>query len=131
MKRMTLPFLAAAFALPIAFQATPLPAMEAMLSNGSFTGASSHRTSGSVTIVKDGDTHKLIFKDNFLHDGAPDPKIAFGNNGYVKGTIIAKLKKNKGAQNYVIPARIDLAKFNEVWIWCERFGVPLGVAKLK
>ncbi|MHC4615567.1 MAG: hypothetical protein ACYTAU_18570 [Planctomycetota bacterium] len=26
---------------------------------------------------------------------------------------------------------MDVADFNEVWIWCEKFSVPLGTAKLK
>ncbi|WP_432612907.1 DM13 domain-containing protein, partial [Litoreibacter halocynthiae] len=35
-----------------------------------------------------------------------------------------------GASTYKIPAGIDPDDYNEVWIWCEKFNVPLGVAKL-
>ena len=98
---------------------------------GSFKGAGSHKSAGQVQIVKDGDATKVVFGKDFKLDGAPDPKIAFGKNGYVRGTIFTMLKKLKGAQEYQIPAGTDLAKFNQVWLWCEKFDVPLGVANLK
>ncbi|MEM9792879.1 MAG: DM13 domain-containing protein, partial [Pseudomonadota bacterium] len=37
---------------------------------------------------------------------------------------------NTGRSQYEIPSSIDVSAYNEVWIWCERFNVPLGVAKL-
>ncbi|MGI9409804.1 MAG: DM13 domain-containing protein, partial [Hyphomicrobiaceae bacterium] len=37
----------------------------------------------------------------------------------------------KGEQTYEIPARLDPAKFSQVWIWCEKFSVPLAVAEIK
>ncbi|MEM9371265.1 MAG: DM13 domain-containing protein, partial [Pseudomonadota bacterium] len=40
------------------------------------------------------------------------------------------LAASTGEQVYVIPAGLDVADFNEIWIWCEKFSVPLGVAKL-
>jgi len=98
---------------------------------GSFKGTTGHKSSGQVKIVKDGGTTKVVFGKNFKLDGAPDPKIAFGKNGYVRGTIFTKLNKLKGAQEYNIPAGTDLTKFNQVWIWCEKFDVPLAFAKLK
>lgn len=44
---------------------------------------------------------------------------------------IAKLKSFTGAQNYVLPAGIDPAKFHTVTIWCESFGAYIGSAVLK
>ena len=81
-------------------------------------------------LKKDGQTIVRFGSDFFL-DGAPDPKVGFGKDGFVDGTIVSKLEKLKGAQDYVVPASIDVSKFNEVWLWCERFGVPLGVAKIQ
>ncbi len=60
----------------------------------------------------------------------PDPKIGFGNNGYQRGTLFAKVARNSGAQEYVVPASVDLSKHNELWFWCERFNIALGVGKL-
>lgn len=102
-----------------------------VIKTATFTGASKHVTVGTVEIVKDGDVTKIVFADDFSLDGAPDPKVAWGNDGYVRGSIFSKLKKLKGAQEYIVPAGTDVAQYNEVWIWCEKFDVPLGVAKLK
>jgi hypothetical protein len=41
------------------------------------------------------------------------------------------LKKNKGAQVYVIPANLNVGDYLEVYVWCEKFTMPLGVARLK
>ena len=93
---------------------------------GTFTGASGHVTTGGAEIS--GNTVTLLADFNF--DGAPDPKVALGRNGYDKNTLLGKLKKNSGKQSYKVPASIDTSGYNEVWIWCEKFNVPLGVAKI-
>ena len=93
---------------------------------GSFTGASNHVTTGTAEIA--GNQVNLLA--DFTFDGAPDPKVALGRNGYDKSTLMGPLKSNSGASSYTIPAGIDPSQYNEVWIWCERFNVPLGVAKL-
>jgi len=93
---------------------------------GTFTGKSRHETTGGVEIA--GRTVTLL--DDFTFDGAPDPKVALGKNGFRKQWILAPLASNAGKQSYEIPADIDVDSVNEVWIWCEKFNVPLGVAKI-
>jgi len=44
---------------------------------------------------------------------------------------IARLKGNKGDQNYEIPADIDLSMHRTVCIWCNRFSVNFTSAPLK
>ena len=68
--------------------------------------------------------------DDFTFDGAPDPKVALGKDGYDAKTLMTALASDSGASSYEIPAGIDAADYNEVWIWCEQYNVPLGVAKL-
>lgn len=97
---------------------------------GEFKGKSNHITTGRAEVVVQGGKAEVILLDDFTFDGAPDPKVALGNNGYDASTLMGKLQKNKGKQSYAVPAGIDTAKYNEVWIWCEKFNVPLGVAKL-
>lgn len=93
---------------------------------GKFTGASDHKTSGTVEIA-DG---KVNLLDDFSFDGAPDPKVALGRDGFLPETLMAPLKSNSGASSYEIPAGLKPEDYNEVWIWCEQYNVPLGVAKL-
>ncbi len=121
-----------ALALTIAGPAslTPLNAAEMLVSGGKLAGASGHQAGGTIAIVKDGGVTKLLLKADFSMQAAPDAKLGFGKDGYIKGTIFSKLEKPQGAQEYVIPASVDLTKYNEVWVWCEKFNVPLGVAKL-
>lgn len=93
---------------------------------GKFKGASNHVTTGTAELTKD----SVQLLADFTFDGAPDPKVALGKDGYDKNTLMGPLKKNKGASVYKLPKGINPDDYNEVWIWCERFNVPLGVAKL-
>ncbi|MFC6582647.1 DM13 domain-containing protein [Sulfitobacter aestuariivivens] len=43
---------------------------------------------------------------------------------------MGKLQSNTGAQSYTVPAGIDPANFNEIYIFCVKFNVPLGVAQI-
>ncbi|MEL6171928.1 MAG: DM13 domain-containing protein [Pseudomonadota bacterium] len=97
---------------------------------GEFTGKSNHVTSGRAEVVVQGGKAEVILLDDFFFDGAPDPKVALGKDGYDKDTILGLLANNTGKQSYSVPAGIDTSQYNEVWIWCEKFNVPLGVAKL-
>ena len=101
--------------------------------SGFFTGASGHVTKGGVSVVKNADgTATVTLASDFFLDGAPDPYVGFGSNGsYKKGTEVALLRSNTGKQTFVVPASIDVSNFNEVYIWCKKFSVPLGVASLK
>ena len=97
---------------------------------GSFSGRAGHRVSGTVTIRKTKNGYQVVFSRSFRFDGAPDAKVAFGRNGYKRRTLFARLKSNRGAQVYNIPKRIDPTKYNQLWIWCERFNTPLAVARI-
>lgn len=106
----------------------PLSSASEVIKSGQFEGRSDHETSGGVSIiVTDGQT-LLVLEEEFSLDGAPDPKIGFGKNGFDSATLFSKLEDKAGAQVYVIPASIDVSEFNEVYIWCEKFDIPLGVA---
>ncbi len=100
------------------------------VAKGSFTGKSNHVTSGEVTVEKTAQGYLLVLEDSFSFDGAPDPQLGFGKNGYDASTLFTKLKANSGKQTYEVPASVDVSQYNEVWVWCERFSVPLGVATL-
>ena len=106
--------------------------IQVQAAEGTFKGASGHKTSGTVTIEQDGDGYIAILQSNFNFDGAPDPKLGFGKNGSYDGSSkIAHLGKLNGLQVYKIPAGIDVGAYNEFYVWCEKYSVPLGVAKLQ
>lgn len=98
---------------------------------GHFEGRSNHVTTGSVKIVKDGDRYIVELGEDFSLDGGPDPRVALGKDGtYDPDTKLGALLSLTGKQSYAVPPTLDISKYNEVYIWCEVAGVPLGVAPL-
>ena len=98
---------------------------------GSFEGASGHVTTGSVEVVQTAAGWEIHLKDDFNFDGAPDPRVGFGNGGtFAKGTDFEPLHENAGAQVYQVPAEINPEDFDTVFIWCRQYSVPLGIALL-
>lgn len=95
-----------------------------------FTAKNSYAVGGRAELVKEGNGYVVNLLDDFEFAKAPDPKIALGRNGYDKKTLMGLLKSTNGASSYRVPAGIDAQAYNEVWIWCEKFNVPLAVAKL-
>ena len=99
--------------------------------SGSFTGASGHKTSGAVEVVQTADGWEVRLQSDFTFDGAPDPWIGFGAGGkFARATDFYRLRSNSGGQVYKVPADIDPASYDEVYIWCRRYSVPLGVAQI-
>ena len=123
---LALGFAAAVLTAPVAASA-----QDHVLASGEFRGKSGHAASGGVSVVKTAQGVAVVLGPDFKFDGAPDPKLGFGKNGYVKSTQFSILKSNSGKQTYDIPATIDPADYTEVWVWCEKYSVPLGVATLK
>lgn len=107
-------------------------AAEQSIATGTFSGASNHLTTGGVQIVKTSDGGAVVILDtDFSLDGGPDPHVGFGVDGtYVDTSDLGDLQKLSGLQFYVVPPTINVDDFNEVYIWCQEVGVPLGVAPL-
>ncbi|MEM6467072.1 MAG: DM13 domain-containing protein [Pseudomonadota bacterium] len=113
--------------------ATALPKLafaQASTRSGMFEGRSQHITKGTARLVIQDGVAEVHLSADFTFDGAPDPKVALGRDGYDPASLMGKLKSLNGASSYTVPASLDATGYNEVWIWCERFNVPLGVAKL-
>lgn len=106
-------------------------AQERAVASGSFTGASDHETVGTVTVLTTADGTVVRLGDDFAFDGAPDPKLAFGSGGVDKSTLFSELEANSGAQTYILPQGFDASGYDELWLWCEQFDVPLGRAALR
>ncbi len=93
---------------------------------GTFTGAARYGIGGTGELA--GDRVNLL--DDFRFGSAPDPKVALGRDGYDPATLMGPLANTTGASSYALPAGIDPEAYDEIWIWCERFDVALGMAKL-
>lgn len=113
-------------------RAAPAPTSAAVrtTARGAFVGDTGHVTTGTAEVFRDAEGWKIRLGPDFSLDGAPDPKVALGNGGYVPGTILGKLSSLKGEQVYALKPGLDIGDYNQVYIWCERFDVPLGHADL-
>ncbi len=97
---------------------------------GTFTGLTGHTVTGTAEIGYTGSGWAVVLGEDFTFDGAPDPKVGLGNGEYVVEAQLAPLASYSGSQSYAIPSDLDVADFNQVYIWCEQFTVSLGVADL-
>ena len=123
--------IAIAVALAALIIVAPPPAEAEPLGAGTFRGASSHKTSGSVTVTKQDGQYVIELGGDFSFDGAPDPYVSLGTgNKPLKGGLGSVLASNTGAQRYAIDtAGLEGAK--QVIIWCKQYAVPLGVAVIE
>lgn len=101
------------------------------LATGTFEGRNDHIVTGNVSIVEANGKWVIQLADNFSLDNAPDPKVGLGSNGYDPSTKAGNLIALTGASSYELPASVNAQDYNEVYIWCEKFDVPLGIAKLQ
>ena len=111
------------------------------LATGTFHGKV-HQTSGRATIYQETDGKLVLRLTNFKTSNGPDvhviliaAKDADDDANFLKNKTarveLGKLKGNEGDQNYEIPTGTDLAKFQTVSIYCERFNANFGAAPLE
>lgn len=120
--------IAAAFALA----AAPASFADGAARSGTFTGASGHEASGGVEVVETDNGYEIRLGADFVFDGAPDPRIGFGNDGAcVAETDFEELREDQGAQVYDVPAPIDPHDFDRVYAWRRQYLAPLGFAEIE
>jgi hypothetical protein len=112
-----------------------------ILATGIFHGKV-HQTSGRATIYQETDGKLVLRLTNFKTSNGPDvhviliaAKDADDDVNFLKNNTarmeLGALKGNEGDQNYEIQPGTDLAKFQTVSIYCERFNANFGAAPLK
>ena len=123
----------AASALPLSLMLSVVPdAMsKEIVRSGTFYGQSDHVVTGKVTIEKDGDKTYVVLGPGFTLDGATAPTLGFGNGEkFDVKTEFTKLKSHSGAQRYEVPKNILVSAYDTFTVWCSKFSIPLGSAKL-
>jgi len=101
-----------------------------------------HPTSGRASIYQAPGGERDLRLTDFTTSNGPDVHVVLGQStdqnlakDFVKGQLnsveLGPLKANQGDQNYELPASADLSKYDAVVIYCERFHVVFGVAKLE
>jgi hypothetical protein len=96
--------------------------------------------SGTATVYQLADGKRVLRLSDFATDNGPDLHVRLIAADDAKDTAsvaktkyveLAKLKGNKGDQNYELPADLDLTTYRVVSIWCNRFSVNFAAAPLK
>lgn len=113
---------------------SPAPAVPEVVTefNGTFE-SDAHPTSGQALVLGNGTGQRFLRLQNFATDNGPDLNVYLVNSstGDVSDYVdLGDLKGNIGDQNYEIPSDLDLSVYDEVVIWCVRFGVGFGDARL-
>lgn len=93
-------------------------------------GESDHDAVGTISLYQNSDTKVLVFEPNFRLQGPKGSAVAFGRDGYEASSKFANLVRNTGRQSYLVPPRIKVGGFNEVWLWHEKSGRPVGLGRL-
>jgi len=108
------------------------------LASGTFH-SNAHETYGSATVYQLEGGRRVLRLADFETSNGPDVRVylvaaadvtdndTVKKSGFVE---LGKLKGNIGAQNYEVPADVDLARYRAVTIWCKRFSVNFGTAPL-
>ena len=106
------------------------------LASGQFENAE-YATSGSASVIELGDGSRFVRLEDFSTSDGPDVFVglsnspsggAWGSYDDVRYVQLGALKATNGNQNYEIPPDVDLAGFESVVIWCDRFNVAFGTA---
>ena len=73
----------------------------------------------------------ILLEDSFGFDGAPDPRPGFRKHSkFLDPSDFEVLRERADALIYKVPADINPQDFNEVYIGCRKYSVPLGVAQI-
>lgn len=123
----------------VMWAAAPLHAGEVVASGRDWT-RKSNRIRGHWEIARDDRGYVLRVASDFDTRNAPDLKFvlsphstraAKNDNALRGGTVIAKLRSNKGAQTYRLPSGVNPADFSSLLIHCEQFTKLWGAAPIE
>ncbi|MDJ0800535.1 MAG: DM13 domain-containing protein [Calothrix sp. MO_167.B12] len=111
---------------------------KSLLASGSFvTTEQDHPTKGIAKIVNINGKRYLEFNRAFTTANGPKVKVVLHRRDTVPVKLRARdyitlsaLKSFNGAQRYAIPDNLNLNNYKSVAIWCQRFNVTFGYAKL-
>ncbi len=101
-----------------------------------------HETSGRASVYRDANGTLTLQLTDFHTSNGPDVHVVLAAGGdpglraNAPGTTLTSvevgaLKGNEGDQDYKLPSTIDLAHYNTVVIYCERFHAVFGTANLE
>src|SRR3984957_9170801 len=98
-----------------------------------------HPTAGTATIYRMGDGTRVLRFPGFTTSNGPDVHVYMVASDDAKDVATVQqagfidlgvIKGNVGDQNYSLGPDVDLSKYRAVSVWCKRFSVNFGAARL-
>jgi hypothetical protein len=97
-----------------------------------------YTVTGTASAYQLEDGQRLLRLEDFASTNGPDLFVYLAVAGASEDDAaldadfvdLGVLSGNIGNQNYVIPADVDLDRYDSVVIWCRRFTTSFGVADL-
>ncbi len=98
-----------------------------------------HPTAGTATIYRMGDGSRVLRFTSFSTSNGPDVHVYMVASDDAKDVATVQqagfidlgvIKGNVGDQNYTLGPDVDLSKYHAVSVWCKRFSVNFGAARL-
>jgi hypothetical protein len=119
-------------------EAEPTPSGPVELATGSFVSRNRYTVTGSATAYELEDGQRILRLEDFESTNGPDLFVYLTEAGAADDDAaldaafvdLGTLTGNIGNQNHVIPADVDLDRYDSVVIWCRRFTTSFGVADL-
>lgn len=118
------------------------PAVAAVMADKALSGTfekTSFKIKGSWQIVEENGQTIFRLSDDFKTKNGPDLKLFLspksvgdvtGKTAVNNAVKLSVLKSNKGTQDYVIPADVDLSQFKSILVHCEAYEKLWGGANL-
>jgi hypothetical protein len=98
-----------------------------------------HPTAGTATIYRMDDGSRILRFTGFSTSNGPDVHVYMVASDDAKDSAsvlragfidLGTIKGNVGDQNYTLGPDVDLSKYRAVSVWCKRFSVNFGAARL-
>jgi hypothetical protein len=98
-----------------------------------------HPTAGTATIYRMGDGSRVLRFTSFSTSNGPDVHVYMVASDDAKDVATVQqagfidlgvIKGNVGDQNYTLGPDVDLSRYRAVSVWCKRFSVNFGAARL-
>jgi hypothetical protein len=98
-----------------------------------------HPTAGTATVYQMGDGSRVLRFTSFSTSNGPDVHVYMVASDDAKDVATVQqagfidlgvIKGNVGDQNYTLSPDVDLSKYRAVSVWCKRFSVNFGAARL-
>jgi hypothetical protein len=97
-----------------------------------FMGAASHKAAGDYAIEEKDGKRRLTLTSDFAVDDAADAYLvlAAGDAPDRDAVWLGRVESRKAGQSFVIPPRVDLARYRRVLVWSKRSRSLLAGADL-